>query len=144
LGQSHEFTLEGRDIAISLPTAESLPDYDTPGGYVRGKRLSLSTWQRAQDGQLQPIDVIVHDADVMVSIPGRTSIPEEARTTSSITHEFFSEQQEKHLDRLAVDYGNLAHRAFDLWIRTLRWKADDYRIGQSELSGVETTGWRTK
>jgi hypothetical protein len=78
------------------------------------------------------IDVIVHDADVIVSIPGRTSIPEEARTTS-ITHEFFSEQQEKHLDRLAVDYGNLAHRAFDLWIRTLRWKADDYRIGQSEF-----------
>lgn len=26
----------------------------------------------------------------------------------------------------------------------MRWKADDYRIGQSELSGVETTGWRTE
>jgi hypothetical protein len=140
LGQSHVFTFKRHEIAIRLPTAKSLPEYDSPGGWVAGERLSLSSW----DLKAGSFDwVIVHDADVVVSIPGRTSIPEEARTTP-ITHDFFSEEQKKHLGKLATDYGDLAYRAYDLWVRTLRWKADDYRIGTPELSGVRTTGSRTE
>jgi hypothetical protein len=134
--------LKEHEIAISLPTAKSLPEYDTPGGYITGEdeRLSLSSW----DLKAGTFDwVIVHDANVVVSIPGRTSIPEEARTTP-IPHDFFSEEQRKLLDSLASEYSDLAYRAFDLWIRTLRWKADDYRIGMPELSGVRTTGSRTE
>ena len=47
LGKSHVFSFEGHEINIALPTAESLPDYDTPSGYVVGERLSLNTcWVR--------------------------------------------------------------------------------------------------
>ena len=63
---------------------------------------------------------------------------------SDITQEFYSVEEEKQLDELATHYGNLAYRAFDLWIRTLRWKADDYRMGTPELSGVKETGSRTE
>jgi hypothetical protein len=140
LGQSHVFTFEDSEIVIMLPTAESLPKYDRPGGWVAGKRLSLNTWNLKAGTFLW---VIVHDANVVVSIPNRPSIPEAARTTP-ITHEFFSEEQAKHLDSLATQYSDLAYRAFDLWIRTLRWKADDYLIGTPDLSGLRATGARTE
>jgi hypothetical protein len=138
LGRSHVFSFEGHEIDIRLPTAESLPEYDEPGRYVVGDRLSLNTWKA---GTFLWVDV--HNVDVVVNIPDRTPMPEEARTTP-ITHEYFSEEEEKRLDELATRYGDLAYRAFDLWIRTLRWKADDYRMGTPELSGVKETGSRTE
>jgi hypothetical protein len=95
-----------------------------------------------QDGQMQPLEVNIHDVDVVVSIPGRTSVSEEART-KVVTQKSISEQQQKHLEKLVSEYGNVARRAFDLWIRTLRWKADDSRIGLPEVIGVET-GWGTE
>ena len=39
-------------------------------------------------------------------------------------------------------YGDISRRAFDHWIRTLRWKADNWRIGLPEVYGAET-GWST-
>jgi hypothetical protein len=89
LGRSHVFTLEGLVVTIALPTARSLPDYDTPGQYAMGERLGVSTWGPGSDGQLQPLYIDVHEVDVTISIPGRTSVPDRVRT-ESITHEFFS------------------------------------------------------
>jgi hypothetical protein len=135
LGQSHVFTFDGHRIEISLPSVDRLAGFkDAEDGTFMDERISVPGW-RMHDGQRQPLAVEVYDVDVVVSIPGRPSLPQEARTTP-ITHEFFSEEQMKHLDKLATDYGDLAYRAFDLWIRTLRWKADSYRIGLPESGGV--------
>lgn len=78
--------------------------------------ISVVGWRR-QNGRRQPQEIVVHDVGVICNIPGRSSIPDAARTTP-ITYEFFSEEQKKHLDIVASDYGDLAYRAFDLWIRT--------------------------
>ena len=140
LGQSHVFTFQECEIAIRLPTKESLPEYDRPGRWVKGERLSLSTWNM-KSGEF--LWVIVHDADAVVSIPGRISIPEVTRGIL-IRHDLYSEEQGKHLDKLADHYGELAHRGFDLWIRTLRWMADDFRIATPGLSGLSVTGWQNE
>jgi hypothetical protein len=143
LGQSHVFTFDGHRIEISLPSADRLAGFkDAEDGTFMDERISVRGW-RMHDGQSQLLAVEVYDVDVVVSIPGRTSLPQEARTTP-ITHEFFSEEQMKHLDKLATDYGDFAYRAFDLWIRTLRWKADSYRIGLPESGGVGSPGPRTE
>jgi hypothetical protein len=143
LGQSHVFTFDGHRIEISLPSADRLAGFrDAGDDPLVDRRISVVGWSK-QDGRRQPREIAVHDVGVICNIPGRTSIPEEARTTP-ITHEYFSEEQKKHLAKLARDYGNLAYRAFDLWIRTLRWKADAYRIGTPEVSGVKATGWQSE
>ena len=143
LGQSHVFTFDGHRIEISLPSADRLAGFKDAGDDpLVDRRISVVGW-RKQDGWRQPQEIAVHDVGVICNIRGRTSIPEEARTTP-ITHEHFSEEQKKHLDKLATDYGDLAYRAFDLWIRTLRWKADSYRIGTPEVSGVKATGWQSE
>ena len=50
----------------------------------------------------------------------------------------FSEAQKERLNKLAARCGDVAHRAFDLWIRTLRWKANDFWIGLPEGTVVAT------
>jgi hypothetical protein len=143
LGQAHVFTFDGHGIAISLPSDESLPADAKQGEGFIGDRLSVNSWQRAQDGGLQIRRVDVHNVDVVVDIPGRTAVPEEALNRPIRADQLFSEQQQKHLDKLASKYGNIARRAFDLWIRTMRWKADDSRIGVPEVRDAET-GWGTR
>jgi hypothetical protein len=145
LGQSHGFTFDGRDTNISLPSADRLAGFYTGEGTGEGKfiddRLSVSG-RRMQDGQPQPLDVHIRDVDVVVSIPGANSVPDEALTRPIKAVELFSEQQQNHLNKLASDYGDIARRAFDLWIRTLRWQVDDWQIGMPAASGAET-GWST-
>lgn len=140
LGQSHIFTFDEREVNISLPGADMLPD--EPGGDdTLGQRLSFSGW-RLQDGQRQIRKVHVHNVDVTVCILGNATIPEEALTRPVKAPELFSEQQQKYLDKLLSEYGDISRRAFKLWIRTLRWKADNWRIGLPEVYGAET-GWST-
>jgi hypothetical protein len=142
LGQSHVFALGEHEVGICLPSADRLPKDYTPGTHVIGDRLSISGWQRTQDGGYQPLEVHVDDVDVVIGIPGKYTIPEGALSRPAIAYELFSEQQRKYLDKLTMDYGNIARRAFDLWIRTVWWKADAYRIGLPEVIDVET-GWST-
>jgi hypothetical protein len=141
LGRSHAFTFDGHGIDVSLPSAERIPDEELRGMFV-GERLMVSGWLRGQDGRRRPIDFHIKDVDVVIDIPGKTSVPEEART-GSVNHALFSEQQQKRLGNLADWYGSVARQAFDLWIRTLRWKADDFWIG-SPAAIVVVTGSRTE
>lgn len=134
LGNSHVFTFEQREITISLPNAERLTN--EPG---RDEVLKVSGW-RAKDDKI--LRVNVYKADVQVRIPGTIAIPEEALTEPANSPELFSEQQQQCLESLAKEYSGIATRAFDLWIKILRWKADDYRIGLPVLRGAES-GWGT-
>jgi hypothetical protein len=143
LGQSHVFTLEGHDISISLPSADRVAGLSERGiETFSDDRVHIRGWHK-QDGRPELLAVAVHDVDVVISIPGRTSLPEEARS-EEITHDSYSEQQKEHLHKLADDYSNLASNAFDLWIRTLRWKTGNYRIGLSYSGGTMTPEARTE
>jgi hypothetical protein len=140
LGQSHVFTFDEREVTILLPGADKLPD--EPGGDdTLGQRLSFSGW-RLQDGQQQIRKVHVHNVDVTVCVPGNATIPGEALVRPVKAPELFSEHQQKYLDKLLSENGDISRRAFKLWIRTLRRKADNWRIGLPEVYGEET-GWST-
>jgi hypothetical protein len=142
LGCSHVFDFGGHTVRISLPSADALPAGYTPGEHVIGDRLSISGWHRTEDGEYQPLEVYVDNVDVVVSIPGKHAVPEGVLSRSANAYELVPEQQQDHFDKLLTSYGSVARRAFDLWIRTVRWKADAYRIGLSDVSDIET-GWST-
>lgn len=56
--------------------------------------------------------------------------------------DLFSANQRKGLDKQAERYGEIAAEAFDLWIRTLRWKCRSSLIGRPAIQGFETA-WGT-
>lgn len=143
LGKSHLFFFDGHEVNISLPNLDELPDdydFEERGGF-EGKRFSI-TGRQITSGRPEIYQVHVRDVDVIVSIPGETTVPDEALTKPIKAVELFSEQQQNRLHELAANHGKIARRAFDLWIRTLRWQVDDWQIGMPEMSGVDT-GWQT-
>lgn len=142
LGHRHAFTFNGHSIEISLPSAERLPEGEPSGSFV-GDRIAVSSWQVTQHGRWEALEAYVKDVDLVVSIPGRTSIAAQALTVPPNAYEALSVSQQKHLDTLVSDYGNLSRQIFDLWMRTLRWKADFYRIGLPSSVGDQTTSWST-
>jgi hypothetical protein len=54
LGQSHEFTLEGRDIAISLPTAESCQTTIRPADTLGARDLASALGSVHKMGSCNP------------------------------------------------------------------------------------------
>jgi len=143
LGRSHIFTFDGFEVEISLPSADRVAGLSEHRiETFSDDRVHIKSW-RKQDGRPELLAVGVYDVDVKVSIPGTTLLPQEARTRQ-LCHDPYSEQQKEHLRKLASDYSNLASNAFDLWIRTLRWKAGNYRIGLSDSGGTMTPEARTE
>jgi hypothetical protein len=142
LGCSHVFAFGEHKVRISLPSADALPDDYTSGERVIGDRLSISGWQRTEDSGYEPLEVHVDDVDLVVSIPGEHAVPEGVFSKPVNAYDLVSKQQQEHFERLLTDYGSVARRAFDLWIRMVRWKADGYRVGLPGVEDVET-GWST-
>jgi hypothetical protein len=139
LGRSHVFTLEGHDISILLPSADRVAELSERGIETFGDGwVHIKSW-RKRDGLPELLAIGVYSIDVVIRIP----LPEEARTRH-IIHDVYSEQQKNHLDNLASEYSNLASNAFDLWIRTLRWKEGNYSIGLLDTGGTMTPEGRTE
>ena len=84
----------------------------------------------------------MNSVDVLVHINERPSLPEEALTRHPNPIGLLSNEQQRELNKLAKAYEDTAYRAFDLWIRTLRWKSDNSTIGRPEIHGYES-GWGT-
>src|SRR5207253_7402073 len=57
-------------------------------------------------------------------------------------YEVLSERQQLALDSVVDANSGIALRAFDYWLRVMRWKVNDGSIGRPRYEGPET-GWGT-
>ena len=136
IGATHEFTYEQSRITITLPSSKHLPDEPN-----RGELLTFN-YYREVGGNNIPLQYWVHAVDVTVSIPTKVSVPKEILDGPPNAFKVVSEKQQEHLNGLTVTYVIVAEKAFDLWLRTLRWKCDNSAIGRPEIMGFES-GWST-
>jgi hypothetical protein len=136
VGAMHEFQFEDHKITISLPTSRHLPTEPSRGEFLRFNRY------REVDGKKIPLQLWVESVEVVVSIKDEVELPVEILSRPPNQDELVSKSQQEKLDNLASVHGGIADRAFDLWIRTLRWKSDNSSIGRPEISGHES-GWST-
>ena len=132
IGKMSEFQFEKKQVRIKLPAkdrlAESRKD-DSPlriVGYTK------------KDGGKKPAKIAVGSVDVHIHINEIVSLPEEALKHNPNPKDLLSNEQKKKLNRIAKAYEDTAYRAFDLWIRTLRWKSDNSTIGRPEIHGAES------
>jgi hypothetical protein len=136
IGAAHEFSHEQHKITIRLPSIKHLPTEPN-----RGELVTFNHYTEV-DGKKTPIQYWVHVVDVLVEIPVKVSVPREMLDRPPNAFEIVSKNQQKYLNQLASTHGAIAERAFDLWLRTLRWKCDNSAIGRPEISGFES-GWST-
>lgn len=136
VGSFHEFVYEDRGIKISLPSAEPLPTEPN-----EGRLLTFKHYKESNGGKI-PQEFWVHVVDVTVLIPEPVSLPKDILKRHPNADDIVHDGKQKQLNRLAEQNESIAKRAFDLWIRVLRWKSDNGAIGRPEVQGHES-GWGT-
>jgi hypothetical protein len=136
IGAAHNFIFEDSQITIKLPSTHHLPTEPNQEG-----SLSFNGW-REIDGKKIPAEYHVNSVDIEVSIAEKIALPPKVLEVSPCAIDIIPISQQEHLNRLVNKYGSVAERAFELWIRTLRWKSDFSEIGRPEISGCES-GWST-
>ena len=135
LGLACEFQFEKAQIRIELPTADNLKDE------TEDSKLRIVAYKE-ENGREIPTKVAVQSVDVLVNLNRIINIPDEVLTRQPNPIDLLSDDQQKYLNNLVDEHANAASRAFDLWIRVLRWKSGNGSIGRPEIHGVES-GWGT-
>jgi hypothetical protein len=128
LGRSHEFQFHQGIVSIELPTRS--------GGEERVKILSY----RQDTGR--PTRFWVKSVDVLVRLHRQVNVSEQVLHQPPNAYDALSQDQQNHLEETAETHGSIAEKAFDVWIRTLRWKSNNAFIGRPEVRGPES-GWTT-
>ncbi|KAF5435933.1 hypothetical protein C5S35_09820 [Candidatus Methanophagaceae archaeon] len=128
LGCEHRFSFENRTVSIKIPSSNQV---DSGQGYDKVASVAA---RRAVDDE--PFEFYIHKVDVEVSIPGTFSIPSELLNRPPNTPEVLE------LDKVAEQHQSIAEKAFEYWIRIVRWVCDDSRIGQNKVENYRS-GWGT-
>jgi hypothetical protein len=136
LGRSHTFPFDQRTITIELPTIDELSQDPTREG-----RVDILSY-REEASSTVPICLSVNSVDVLVQLPKQVHVPEQILHQPPNAYDVLSQDQQSHLEKLAETHGSIAEKAFDVWVRTLRWKSNNGSIGRPEVLGPRS-GWTT-
>ena len=134
LGKEHCFPFENSTISIRIPTAKQV---DRGHGYDEvasaGARQSIDN---------EPVEVVINKVDLEVSFPIRVLMSSEVLNRNANAYDLFSEKEQEQLNNIAEQHQLIAEKAFDYWIRIVRWVCDDSRIGREWVDDFHT-GWST-
>jgi hypothetical protein len=133
LGRTHHFDFEGRRVEVRLPREEHLnrgEGYDT--------LVECTTWFK---GHI-PAYFHILRVDVLIDVSHEVELEEELLKHPPRREHLTTPSRAKFLDSTVEEHQSLAFRAFDYWIRVVRWKNDFWRIGQPEVYGYQS-GWGT-
>lgn len=134
LGAVLQFKLEGYTARVKLPASDQL---DRGKGFDEVITVGA---RRASDNE--PLEFIINKVDIEVEKPERTEVPDEALTRNANAYELFSQKEQQGLNDIAENHRVISEKAFEYWIRILRWKCDDGSIGRPELHDYHS-GWST-
>lgn len=141
MGRSHSFIYEKHNIKIALPRKSEIPsDEENKNLFSKGNsRVYYNSWKTI-DNKKYPTAYFIDNVDVFLDVPNEISLPDELINHHPNAYDIISPIKQKKIDLLIQKYNRHSIKAFDLWIRTLRWKSDNFSIGRTEIKGFKT-GW---
>jgi hypothetical protein len=134
MGREHRFAFDQNMITVKLPLLEHA---DRGEGYDEIASVRV----RSADGK--PRDYEILKVDVEVSRGNRLVFPPEVLSQPPNAFELFSEQEQTHFNELSSQYESIAERAFEYWIRIVRWTCDDFLLGRDRGKGFHSD-WGTR
>jgi hypothetical protein len=132
LGCEHRFSFDDRIVSIKVPSSIQV---DRERGYNKSTSVASIANRRAVDDE--PLEYYIHSVDVEVSIPDTLTIPSEVLNLPPNAPEV------SQLMKFVEQHKPIAEKAFEYWIRIVRWVCDDSRIGQNKVENYRS-GWSTK
>jgi len=112
-GAVHQFTFEGRAVALRLPAFDPMPTEFAETAEIEADSFWLET--------NQPERFIVKMVTVELSA-GDVPIPTTAAAYPAINMSLYEDADRKRLDTLSDSHYFAARRAIDYWLRVVRWK----------------------
>lgn len=135
MGLKHKFQFEKNHIEISIPdTSKVTSNHD-------GSDIATVSSRWASNNQ--PIDYDIHQVDVITNRGCSIAINPEALKKPPNAYDLYTQAEREQFQAHCIDHELLAIRAFEYWLSILRWRLDDYRIGQPEVIG-NSSGWSTR
>ena len=138
LGLFHEFSYDRSIVRVEIPPLDYLNKKH--GLYDLWLYVCQTRGSDSDSGERIPTGVGVRYVFVYVSRDEMFPVPTQALEVQPNASELFPENHRKSLEGLAESYGKTAREAFNLWLRTLRWKCMKGYIAQPEIHGIETGG----
>lgn len=134
MGRVHEFQFEGRNVRVSVPSEEQA-DRDR-----KYEALASCVRMRRDEGKEIPTGYRVHKVDVSIDLEHGVVIRKELLERPPNRKELIPEGKQRYFEETCSQLDHIAHRAFDYWIRVVRWKAGFWEIGQPEVRGASSGG----
>ena len=136
LGSRHTFTCDQTWVTIELPSPE-----DLERGRPDERRAKIFSWRR-EGGQDVPTGVAIYSVDILVQLPSALAVPVQILRQPANAYDVLTKAQQEQLESLAQTQP-IVERAFDVWVRTLRWKAMNPFLCRQQALGPES-GWGTR
>lgn len=134
IGAEHQFTFNNHEVKILLPTMDSVEsDRNSNANAYVGARSALNN---------EPIEYDIQKVDVEIKLAEKLTIPKEVLNRPIKAYDLFSENEQEELNRISDQQHLLAEKAFEYWLRVIRWISDDFRIGRPLVKGFRS-GWAT-
>lgn len=124
LGASHIFQFEGKNIRLQLPKDESPREESRPA-------VKCVKWKSS--GMI-PLEYAVRRISLELEIDESITIPAALLRLPPTQYDLVTNGQAQYLDALVDGAGGTLGRAFDHWIKTLRWKSGIGHIGEPSVS----------
>lgn len=136
LGRSHTFPFDQKTIIVELPTTAGISHDPNRRG-----RVEILV-HKEDNGRRVPTCFAVNSIEILVRIPNQVEVPEQILNQPPNAYDDLSKDQQDQLEELATTHRSIAEKAFDLWVRSLRWKSNNGSIGRPEVLGARS-GWTT-
>jgi hypothetical protein len=131
MGREHRFPFDQNMITVKLPRVEQVGKGDD-------NTKVASVGIRSADGK--PRDYEIFKIDVEVSRADRLVFSLEVLSRPPNAYDLFPKEEQMRLDEIGSQYQSIAERAFEYWVRIVRWTCDDFRIGRGHDEGFYS-GW---
>jgi hypothetical protein len=129
-GSIQRFQIQGVPIEVHLPKAP--PGMKLGSGESDDAPISCHNWDTRTQ---KPILYDIHRVMVFVDLQRTYAIADAA--LERVSPEFFSATSRAELKGIVAEGQAIAASALTLWIRTLRWKTLNWRIGQIQPARVD-------
>ncbi len=136
LGRKHRFNFEGRHVEVCLPQEEHADrgkGYDEVAECIRWKK---------QNGKDIPENFHIFKVDLTIDLEKPIEVRKALLEFAPVRRELITETKAKLFDKIIEEHESLALKAFDYWIRVVRWKIGFWLIGQPEIQ-TPRSGWGT-
>ena len=133
VGATCEFPFEKAEIKIVIPGPEHLYQRSSNDLPKKDSLLFISGWETV-NGVEKPYKISVDSIEIVANL--RKILP------FSPTEKHRTHEQHLYLSKVTEEHEIVTKKAFDYWVRVLRWQSGLGSLGRPEISSVNS-GWGT-